>query len=210
MARKTTRRTTKPKKRVVKRATRPAKKPAMKSAMTKKQDEGIAASPIQKTVKPTVSKPVHEKNKAEYMGLHYETWINIILVVAVIIIVGILAGVGALAHNVAKYQAPSLAAQQTMSETGVGTSVIRAKAEKVLNIITGGAQNYNITGIVKSHGVYEIDLSLKTPTGTEPGKAFMSTDGQMMYFRYLNVDQFLQRYQNSIKQVVSNSTNSTQ
>ncbi len=192
MPRKTTKKSAKSKRRVVRRTKTPKKSFSLKE---------LAEEPVET---PSVaSKPVIKKeHPAEYMGLHYETWINIILVVAVIIIVGILAGVGTLVHNAQKY---STAPVLTVGETGIGVDAVKARAKKVLDIIAGG-QNYNITNVFKSHGVYEIDLSLKTPTGAQTGKAFMSLDGQMMYFRYLDVDQFLQRFENA---TINPGTNTT-
>ncbi len=142
------------------------------------------------------------KDEHMYMGFTYDTWINIILVVAVILIIGILAGVGVLVQNARTTSSvPQLSAMNCGS--GIGITAAREKAKQVLDIIAGGA-NYNITNVYKDHGVYKITLSIKTPTGTQNGTAFMSLDGKQMYFRYLDVDDFLQRYANA--SIAGNST----
>ncbi len=153
-----------------------------------------------KETKEVVSAPVlkHERSKLkheDYLGFSYETWINIILVVAIILIIGILAGVGTLIQKTQQmYTAPQIAPMQTAGE--IGLEQARARAKEVLDIIAGPG-NYNITNVYKQHGVYRIDLTVNTPMGTQEGSAFMSLDGEQMYFRYLDVDEFLQKYQNA-------------
>ncbi len=159
-----------------------------KIARPKKPTKEVVSTPVSQYKKPKME---HEA----YLGFSYETWINIILVVAIILIIGILAGVGVLVQKSSQAQvAPQLSPMQTVGEIEIDQA--RARAEKVLDIIAGPG-NYNITNMYKQHGVYRIDLTVNTPIGIQKGSAFMSLDGKQMYFRYLDVDDFLQKYQNA-------------
>lgn len=159
-----------------------------KTAKPKKEVKEVVSTSVPQYKKPKLK---HES----YLGFSYETWINIILVVAIILIIGILAGVGVLVQKTSQTATiPKISPAQAEGEIGMAQA--KMKAEKVLDIIAGPG-NYNITNMYKQHGVYRIDLTVNTPTGIQKGSAFMSLDGEQMYFRYLDVDDFLQKYQNA-------------
>ncbi len=147
-----------------------------------------------------IEKPVEIKKKAEpkaeYMGLSYETWINVTLIVAVILIIGILAGVGTLVQRTYQNTVPSIAP----STPSVPESYIKARAQKVLDTITRldpNIDSVNITKVEEFHGVYRVNITFSYRGMERPGAIFISKDGSWAFLRGFQIDEFLNRYENA-------------
>gem|GEM_PF-7102634 len=148
-----------------------------------------ARKTAKRPVKRTRAKPMLKETKEKtYYGLTYDAWINVILLVAIILIAGILAGVGSLIQKTQE-QAPSLVAAPSPDIQVTGA---RTLAGIVLNKVLGEG-NYNITSVELAHGVYRVELTINTPTGLANGTMFISKDGKEVYFRGIPTEELLKR-----------------
>lgn len=146
------------------------------------------------TRKTTVSKPSpkpEKKSEHMYFGYSYDTWVNIILVVSVILILGILAGVGSLVQHT-NSEVPSIVAANTYI---ANASSVRLKAGKVLDIAIGQG-NYNITGVGREYGLYRIELTVNTAKGPTKGVVYVSPDNRFMFLREVDMDAIIAKYGN--------------
>ncbi len=129
-----------------------------------------------------LTKPEHT-----YYGLTYNVWINVILLVAIILIVGILAGIGSLVQKTSSQEVPTLNA---IPSEDIGIQGARTLAGIVLDKVVGKGA-YNITSVTLDHGVYKIDVTVMTNTGTGAGSMYLSKDGKKAYFRGIPTSDFL-------------------
>ncbi len=170
-------------KRVVKRTR------GVKTAKAVKPTEGV------KSVEPVMARPAKKETEG-YLGISYDTWINIILVIAIILIIGILAGVGSLVQRTYSTKPPEIAPQQQNLPTGY----IKTRAQSVLNVISNldpRIDSVNVTKVQEAHGVYEVNITFDYQGVKRPGVIFISKDGKFAFLRGFEIDEFLQRYNNA-------------